>query len=158
MALAVKDKETVVFAQDNQVYILDCATGSIASTIDAPSASISSLSISEDRSLLLIASATGCAVHNLSNGARDSFHLLSDAGVVACAFHVHQPNRALIAVGHKLLGYDVGSPSEPSWSITLARASGNIVGIACSPYSKSLVAVATAGGAVSVINADKGKT
>lgn len=52
--------------------------------------------------------------------------------------------------------YDITRPSGPVRTITMSEAAtGEIVAIVCSPYSKTLLAVACSGGSVSVVDLDK---
>jgi protein NEDD1 len=54
--------------------------------------------------------------------------------------------------------YDTTRPSSPGKKIPMSEAvQGEICAIACSPFSKSLVAVATLGGSVAMIDLDKEK-
>lgn len=54
--------------------------------------------------------------------------------------------------------YDTTRPSGPLKTIPMNDATtGDIVSVACSPFSKTLVAVASAGGSVGLVDLDKDK-
>ncbi|KAF8809014.1 hypothetical protein BYT27DRAFT_7254899 [Phlegmacium glaucopus] len=62
----------------------------------------------------------------------------------------------LVAAGKQILIYDTTRPSVPIKTITLTEAaSGNITAIACSPFSKTLIAAATSGGFIGLIDLEK---
>ncbi|EMD38240.1 hypothetical protein CERSUDRAFT_93771 [Gelatoporia subvermispora B] len=70
---------------------------------------------------------------------------------------MHTRTRLLVGCGAHVLVYDT-SRSLPTKSIALEKKRiGEIVAIACSPFSKSLVAVACSGGYVSLLDIEKEK-
>ncbi|KAJ7452492.1 WD40-repeat-containing domain protein [Mycena galericulata] len=99
-------------------------------------------------------------VDNLLLGSHTVLRGLNLAGqrINTCAFHPHSRTRLLLGVGKQLLIYDTTRPSGPLKTIPMNDATtGDIVSVACSPFSKTLVAVASASGNVGLVDLDKEK-
>ncbi|KAI0032806.1 WD40-repeat-containing domain protein [Vararia minispora EC-137] len=166
-ALIVKDKGTLVFATGSNVHSLEhSASASSSSKIvhslpphPDPSAPVISLSLSNDNTLLAVASAHAVLIHNLSLGVHTILRgLPSDAAVTSCVFHPHSRVRLFLGIARELVVYDITRPSGASRVIPMGdNAEGDIVAVACSPYSKTLLAVACSGGYVAMVDLDKEK-
>jgi protein NEDD1 len=62
----------------------------------------------------------------------------------------------LLGVGREVVIYDSTRPSGPLRMIRIpGSSSGNIVSMAASPFSKSLVAAATSNGDIALVDLDK---
>ncbi|KAJ7709971.1 WD40-repeat-containing domain protein [Mycena rosella] len=154
--LVCKTKSSLAFATGDKVHVLESTK--VIQTFDSHKAPITSLSISND--LLASTSAGAAHVHNLLLGSHTVLRGLNLAGqrITTCAFHPHSRARLLLGVGKQLLVYDTTRPSGPVKSIPMNDAStGDIVSVACSPFSKTLVAVASASGNVALVDLDKEK-
>lgn len=121
---------------------------------------MTSLALSNDGSLLASTSANAVHVHNLSHGSHTSLRGLPAAvgNITTCAFHPHTRTRLLIGAGQHLLVYDTTRPSRPIKAVAVVDerdSSGEVVAIASSPFSKTLVAVACSGGLVSLLDLEK---
>ncbi|KAJ4481940.1 WD40-repeat-containing domain protein [Lentinula aciculospora] len=161
-SLLVKDKASVVICAGEKVHILDCgATTKISQTFTSHKDTVRSLSLSNDLTLLASTSYDAAYVHNLTLASHTLVRGLpvSDQQfITTCAFHPHTRTRLLIGVGKKLAVYDTTRPSGPLRVIPLNEtSSGNICAISCSPFSKTLVAVATTGGTLGLVDLDKEK-
>ncbi|KDQ33020.1 hypothetical protein PLEOSDRAFT_1091285 [Pleurotus ostreatus PC15] len=134
--------------------------GKTTQTLESHTSVISSISLSNDASLL--ASATSAVVHvyNLATGSNSVLRGLALAGqsIGACAFHSHSRTRLLLGIGRQFVVYDTTRPSSPVKTIPLdTSSSGDINAISSSPFSKSLVAVSTTGGYLGLIDLEKEK-
>lgn len=161
--LASKDRgSTVIFSRAQQVHVLQPLTGTVAQTFDSHNAPITSLALSNDGTLLATTSANAIHVHNLSHGAHTVLRGLPAAShtITSCTFHAHSRTRLLVGAGAQLLVYDTTRPSAPLKAIPLSKDKsgfGDIVSVASSPFSKTLVAVASSGGIVSLVDLEKEK-
>lgn len=160
--LIAKDKgQSLICAAGSSVHILDCASGAgkIAQTLTSHKTPVNSISLSNDGSLLASTSASSVHVHNLSMSSQSVLRgLPQGAPITTCAFHPHSRTRLLLGIGKQVVIYDTTRPSGPLKAVALSEAStGDIVAFACSPFSKTLVAVATSGGTVGLIDLDKEK-
>ena len=164
--LVAKDKGSLIFSAGSSVHFLEhsssiTATSRIAQTLNSPSnpGHIIGLSLSNDNTLLAAASASSVLIHNLSLSSHTILRdlPLSDGqSVSTCVFHPYSRIRLLLGIGRELVIYDITRPSGPVRTITMSEAAtGEIVAIVCSPYSKTLLAVACSGGSVSVVDLDK---
>ncbi|KAH9928089.1 WD40-repeat-containing domain protein [Fomitopsis serialis] len=142
-----------------RVRILDAHTGKISSTFDTHKAPVVSLSLSNDASLLASTSANAVHVHNLTHGAHTVLRgIPAGECVMTCAFHPHARTRLLVGTGARVLVYDTTRPSGPLKTIAVSTkkdSSGEIVSIASSPFSKTLVAVACSGGSIALVDLEK---
>ncbi|KAF7969518.1 hypothetical protein HWV62_27005 [Athelia sp. TMB] len=160
--LIAKDKgQSLIFGAADGVHTLDCASGSgkISQTFTSHKSTVNSISLSSDGTLLASTSPLSAHVHNLSLGSHTVLRGLPQAGeITTCAFHPHSRTRLLLGIGKQVIVYDTTRPSGPTKLIALNEATcGNIVALACSPFSKTLVAVATNAGGVGLIDLDKEK-
>ena len=162
-ALASKDKgNTIILGSQDQVCVLDAHNGKVAFSLETHSGAVGGLALSPDGALLASTSSSVIPevhVHNLA-GALPHVELqgLPRRGdVSACTFHPHSKAKMLVAVGAQLLMYDIARPGAPMKSVQLDRRSGEVVAIACSPFSKSLVAVGCNTGVVNLVDLDKEK-
>ncbi|KAL6301609.1 quinon protein alcohol dehydrogenase-like superfamily [Sparassis latifolia] len=162
-ALASKDKgNTVVFSTAQQVHSLEVHSDKIVQTFDTHKALVTALALSNDGSLLATTSAAAAHVHNLTHGAHTVLRGLSagTGAIAACVFHPHSRTRLLLGAGTVLLAYDTTRPSGPIKTVLLTKekgCSGDIIAIASSPFSKTLVAVASSGGTIGLVDLDKEK-
>ncbi|KAI9460029.1 hypothetical protein F5148DRAFT_273117 [Russula earlei] len=116
---------------------------------------VHALSLSHDGTLLTVASAGAVVVHNLALGTQTALRGLPGP-VAVCTFHVHSRVRLLLGIGHELVIYDITRPSAPSRVASIGGGKmGDVVAVACSPYSKTLLAVACSEGYVALVDLDK---
>jgi protein NEDD1 len=168
-AVLAKDKGTLIFAAGAAVHTLEHSASpsssskivhSLAPHPDPDSgAPVLALSLSNDSTLLAAASPRAVLVHNLSLGAHTVLRgLPPGAPVSACVFHPHSRIRLFLGIARELVVYDISRPSGPSRVIPMGDvAEGSIVAVACSPYSKTLLAVACACGYVALVDLDREK-
>jgi protein NEDD1 len=160
--LAVKDKGTLILSMGNAVHMVEHSSSASSPTkivqtlpVHPDSNPIHALSLSHDSTLLTVASPNAVVVHNLALGTQTTLRKLPGR-VAVCTFHVHSRVRLLLGVSHKLVIYDITRPSGPSRVTSIGDgATGDVVAIACSPYSKTLIAVACSGGYIALVDLDK---
>jgi protein NEDD1 len=155
-----KDKGSLIFSAGEDIHVLDCGSvPKISQTFDSHKTPVTSLSLSNDTSLLSSTSAAAAHVHNLSLGSHTVLRGLPLGGHISTSvFHPQLRTRLLIGVGKQLVVYDTTRPSGPMKTVALSEtSSGDIIAIACSPFSKTLVAVATTGGSVGLVDLEKEK-
>ncbi|KAF8503702.1 hypothetical protein F5888DRAFT_1664297 [Russula emetica] len=160
--LAVKDKGTLILSMGNTVHMIEHSSSAssptkIVQTLpEHPDSNpIHALSLSHDSTLLTVASPNAVIVHNLALGTQTTLRKLPGR-VAVCTFHVHSRVRLLLGISHKLVIYDITRPSGPSRVTSIGDGvSGDVVAVACSPYSKTLIAVACSGGYVALVDLDK---
>ncbi|KAI0672926.1 WD40-repeat-containing domain protein [Trametes maxima] len=163
VSLLSKDRgSTIIYGQGQQIVVLSTSTGKPANTFDTHKAPVTSLSLSNDASLLASTSAHAIHVHNLTLASHTALRgIPSGAGSIStCAFHPHSRTRLLVGLGSQLLVYDTTRPSGPAKTIEIDKEKKNlgpIVAVSCSPFSKTLVAVACSGGMVALVDLEKEK-
>ncbi|KAI0372956.1 WD40 repeat-like protein [Pilatotrama ljubarskyi] len=163
VSLLYKDRgSTVIYGQGQQVIVSSTITGNITNTFDTHKAPITSLSLSNDSSLLASTSARAIHVHNLTLASHTVLRGIpaGSRDITSCAFHPHSRTRLLIGLGSHLLVYDTTRPSGPAKVVDIDKEKKNlgpVVAISCSPFSKTLVAVALCGGTVALIDLEKEK-
>ena len=159
--LVAKDRFTVIFDTGDKIHALECGpTPKVSQIFEAQKTSVTSLSLSNDNTLLASTFANAVHVHNLTLGSHSVLRGLTLGGqdITTAAFHPHCRTRLLVAAGKQIMIYDTTRPSGPMKSISLTDAtSGTITAIACSPFSKTLIAAATSGGFVGLIDLEKEK-
>ncbi|KAJ6547495.1 WD40-repeat-containing domain protein [Mycena capillaripes] len=154
--LVCKTKSSLAFATADKIHVLESTK--VVQTFDSHKAPITSLALAND--LLASTSAGAAHIHNLLLGSHTVLRGLNLAGqrITTCAFHPHSRARLLLGVGKQLVVYDTTRPSGPLKTIPMNDAStSDIVSVACSPFSKTLVAVASASGSVGLVDLDKDK-
>lgn len=162
-SLVAKDKgQALIFGASTKVHVLEYGSGvgKVVQTFASHKSPINSLSLSNDSTLLASTSSSAAHVYNLSLGSHTVLRGLpqSAGAITTCEFHPHSRTRLLLGMGNQVLVYDTTRPSGPIKAVTMSDASsGDIVALACSPFSKTLVAVATCGGSVGLIDLDKEK-
>lgn len=162
-SLIAKDNgQAIIFNESNNIHVLEygSGTGKVTQTFTSHKSPVNALSLSNDSTLLASVSSSAAHVHNLSLGSHTVLRGLpqSSGQIITCAFHPHSRTRILLGQGKQILIYDTTRPSGPVKVIPMNDAtSGDIVAVACSPFSKTLVAVATSGGNVGLIDLDKEK-
>jgi protein NEDD1 len=160
--IAIKDKGTLILSMGSNVHIVEHSSSAHSSTkivqtlpTHPDSEPIHSLSLSHDSTLLTVASAGAVIVHNLALGAQTTLRGLPGR-VAVCTFHVHSRVRLLLGISHNLVIYDITRASGPSRIASIGDgAEGDVVAVACSPYSKTLLAVACSGGYIALVDLDK---
>ncbi|EJF66116.1 WD40 repeat-like protein [Dichomitus squalens LYAD-421 SS1] len=163
VALLSKDRgSTLICARGQQATVLSSQAGKVAHTFDTHKATITSLSLSNDCTLLASTSAHAIHVHNLTLASHTVLRGIpaGSGDITTCAFHPHSRTRLLVGRGTQLLVYDTTRPSGPAKVIPLDKEQkkpGCIVSISCSPFSKTLVAIACSGGMVTLIDLEKEK-
>lgn len=161
--LISKDKgNTLVFAIANKLHILECGDGGKPlQTLETHKSPITSLAVSNDSVILASTSRTSIHIHNLSLSTQAHTVLRGFApssGPTTCKFSPHLRTRLLVGSGHTLYIYDTSRPAGPLKTIPIRDvASGDIVAVSCSPFSKTLVAAACSSGAVGLVDLDKEK-
>ncbi|KAI0273483.1 WD40-repeat-containing domain protein [Gloeopeniophorella convolvens] len=162
-SLAVKDKGSLIVSMGSAVHIVEHSSlpsscAKIAQTLPPhPDAvhPVHALSLSHDSTLLAAASAGAAVVHNLALGVQTPLRGLPGP-VAVCTFHAHSRVRLFLGVGPALVVYDITRPSGPSKVAPIGDgAEGDVVAVACSPYSKTLLAVACSSGYVALVDLDK---
>ena len=157
--LVTKEKNAVIFSAGSKVHILECDTNpQILQTFNTHKTPVNSLTLSNDNTLLASTSSGALHVHNLSVGSHSVLRGLTNQDIKTSAFHPHVRTRLLVAAGKQLMVYDTTRPSGPMKTIVMNEsATGDIAFVACSPFSKTLVAVATTTGFVGLVDLDKEK-
>ena len=154
-----KDKNTLIYTVAREIHTW--THPALTSKIASHKSPITSLSLSNDSNLLASTSSDGVHVHNLAVGSHTVLKGLPTASTIsASTFHPHICTRLLLGVAKQLLVYDTTRPSSPLKTILLgepATAVGDIIAVACSPFSKTLVAVGTACGTVGTLDLEKEK-
>ena len=158
-ALAIRDKgNSILYNNGAEITILDTPSGNVTQNFNLHKTNVTSLSLSNDTTLLASTSTDTVLVHNLTMASHTVLRGLPTGDITTCVFHTHTRTRLLIGIGNQLAIYDTSRPSSPAKVISLEKAgSGRIVSIACSPFSKTLLAVACAGGLVGLVDLDKDK-
>ncbi|KAJ7685119.1 WD40-repeat-containing domain protein [Mycena polygramma] len=154
--LISRARSSLVFATADKIHVLESTK--VEQTFDCHKSPITSLALSND--LLASTSAGAAHIHNLSLGSHTVLRGLNLAGqqITTCAFHPHSRARLLLGVGKQLVVYDTTRPSGPVKTIPMNDTNtGDIVSVACSPFSKTLVAVASASGFLGLVDLDKEK-
>ena len=160
--LTVKDKGTLILSMGSAVHMVEHSSSASSPTkivqtlpLHPDSDPIHALSLSHDSTLLTVASPGAVVVHNLALGTQTTLRGLPGR-VAVCTFHVHSRVRLLLGISHKLVIYDITRPSGPSRVTSIGDGkAGDVVAVACSPYSKTLLAVACSGGYVALVDLDK---
>jgi len=158
--LVVKDKSTVIYGAGCSIHILGCGDQKpkVVQSFGPYEQDILSLSLSNDTTLLACGLSNAAYIHNLTTGSQTTLRgLPSNSSITICKFHPHVRTRLLIGSLDQLLVYDTTRPSIPMKIIPMNDAGTCIQAIACSPFSKTLVAVAMSDGGVGLIDLDKEK-
>jgi protein NEDD1 len=162
--IIAKDNGSVIGALSNRIAVFAAIPSSsdyaIVETIDVHASPVTSLAISIDGAVLASASQTTVYIHILESGSHTALRGLppSSEEPSLCAFSPHFRTRLIVGSGQVLYVYDVHRPSSPAKTIPLgSSANGDVVSLACSPYSKTLVAVACEGGSVHLVDLEKEK-
>ncbi|KAG6815972.1 hypothetical protein H0H93_008735, partial [Arthromyces matolae] len=161
--IVCKDKATLILSAGNKVDILECgSTPKITQSLESHKSPITSLSLSNDATLLASTTSNAVHIHNLTLGSHTVLRGIPSSsggsGITTAVFHPHTRTRLLVGIGKQVLVYDTTRPASSIKSISLNEASsGEIAVVACSPFSKTLVAVATSGGHLGLIDLDKEK-
>lgn len=159
--MVVKDNQVLIFAKEQKAYALNCETGEITATYEGHGYPITSLSLSKDYSLLGTASASECIVVDLGDAKQTVLQGIAEDSTLSsiCVFHKHSRTRFIFCNNHTIHLFDYTKPSSPVKTITLSsKVTGIIVAATCSPFSKSLAAVASSDGTVCLVDleAEKG--
>ncbi|KAG1742422.1 WD40-repeat-containing domain protein [Suillus occidentalis] len=151
-AMAVTPSGNVVLGAGRKVIVLEYVAGSakVLKTYETHGSAITALAVSNDSTLIASASFKGVHIYDALVPARQ---LSLPPPNSTITFHPHVRTRLLLSLGCDILVYDVDKPSAPVKPISIGR---DVVGIACSPFSKTLVAVASTGD-VGLVDLDKDK-
>ncbi|KAF9652903.1 WD40 repeat-like protein [Thelephora ganbajun] len=162
--VVAKDNGTIICALSNRIAMLESTPSSndytIVRTIDVHTSPVTSLAISNDGVVLASTSQTTVHIHSLESGSHTVLRGLpqSSEEPSLCTFSPHFRKKLIVGSGQVLYVYDITRPSSPSRTIPLgSSANGDVVSLVCSPYSKTLVAVACEGGTVHLVDLEKGK-
>jgi protein NEDD1 len=157
-AMAVTPSGNIVLGVGRKVIVLEYTTGSakVLKTFESHGTTITALAMSNDSTLIASASSKGVHIHNLLVPSKHTCLPLPTSAprsVSTMTFHPHARSRLLLGLGSDILVYDVDKPSAPVKPITVGQ---DVVGIACSPFSKTLIAVASTN-SVGLVDLDKDK-
>jgi len=162
--IVVKDNGTIISGLSNRIAVMNTTPPSsdytVVRTIDVHTSPVTSLAISNDGTVLASTSQTTVYIHNLESGSHTALRGLpqSSGEPSLCTFSPHFRTKLIVGSGQVLYVYDVTRPSSPVKTIPLGgSANGDVVSLACSPYSKTLVAVACEGGTVHLVDLEKEK-
>ncbi|KXN92980.1 Protein NEDD1 [Leucoagaricus sp. SymC.cos] len=158
--MVVKDKSFLIYGSGNSIHILECRsqTPKVIQSLGPHKHDILSLSLSNDSTLLACGLSNAAYVHNLTTGSQTTLRGLSSTSAFAmCVFHPHVRTKLLVGLRDQLFVYDTTRPSAPLRVIVMNDAGTCISAIACSPFSKTLVAVAMSNGHVGLVDLDKDK-
>jgi len=162
--IVAKDNGTVICALSNRITVLDFTPSSgdyaIVRTIDSHTSPVTSLAISNDGAALASTSQTAVYIHNLESGTHTVLRGLPQSSEEPsfCTFSPHLRTKLVVGSGQVLYVCDITRPSSPAKTIPLGSgANGDVVSLVCSPYSKTLVAVACEGGTVHLVDLEKEK-
>jgi protein NEDD1 len=154
--IVVPDDDTVLFGAGSRLRLYDTKRRAVVHDIDAHPSALTGLALSHDRSLAASTSASTALVHDLRHAPPSLTALgalpASGAPLSACVFHPHTRTRLLLAAGRDLVVYDTARPAAPLRTIA---APGDIVGVSCSPFSKTLVALACSNATVCLADLEK---
>lgn len=168
-ALLSKDGDTLIYSSGNEVSLVESTSGQELYNLELQVQDITLLSLSKDRTLVA-SSATSGEVHvhsldseaphvvlgGINEKAEDGVKRSRFSGeVTALAFHAHVRTKLLLALGSRVFVYDTSQPAAPLKTILLNKLQGRLVSIACSPFSKTLVAVASSSGSVCLVDIEK---
>ncbi|KAJ3830630.1 WD40-repeat-containing domain protein [Lentinula raphanica] len=162
LSLVVKDTTVVIIAAGEQVQMLECGSiVKISETSNSHTDIVNSLSLSSDSTLCASTSRNAVHVHDLvlsSHTPLQGLPVSDQYSIETCAFHSHSRTRLLLGIGKQFVIYDINQPSRPLKVIPLSdNTPGNITAISCSPFSKTLIAIATSGGTIGLVDLDKEK-
>jgi len=162
--IVAKDNSTIIGALSSKIAVLEsnpCSSDyTIVKTIDIHTSPVISLAISKDGAVLASTSQTAVYIHTLGIDSHTALRGLpqSSEEPPLCAFSPHFRSKLIVGSGQVLYVYDVTRPSSPTKTIPLGSgANGDVVSLACSPYSKTLVAAACEGGTVHLVDLEKEK-
>jgi len=146
--------ESIVFSISNRICTLDSRK---PKTLDSHKGSVNCLALSVDSQTLASTSPDAVRIHHFATGVTTALRgLPTEESITSCLFHPHARTRLLVASESQVLVYDTNRPSQPTKAIFLDDPdSGPIVGLASSPFSKSLVAAITADGRLGLIDLEK---
>ena len=146
--------ESIVFSISNRICSLESRKPKI---LDTHKRSINCLALSVDGQTLASTSSDAVHIHHFETGVTTTLRgLPTEESITSCLFHPHARTRLLVASENQVLVYDTNCPDQASKIILLDDpSSGPIVGLASSPFSKSLVAAITADGRLGLIDLEK---
>lgn len=155
--VVVTDRDCILFSSREKIHLLEGKT--VTQTFGMHKSPISSMALSSDLSLLASTCVDSVHIRNMAQGSTTSLRGLPlGQDITTCTFHPHSRTRLLVGVGKQLVVYDTAKPSAPVKAIGLGDGViGNVVAIACSPFSKTLVACCTSGGNVGLVDLEKEK-
>ena len=162
--IVVKDNGTIIGALSNRIVVLESTPSSgdyaIVGSIDSHTSPVTSLAISNDGVVLASTSQTKVYIHDLGSDTHTALRGLpqSSEEPSLCTFSPHLRTKLIVGSGQVVYVYDVNRPSSPVKTIPLgSSANGDVVSLACSPYSKTLVSAACEGGTVHLVDLEKDK-
>jgi protein NEDD1 len=150
---------TVLCSSSTTIYAIHklTTTAEHVQSIQTHQTPIVGLSLSNDGTLLASASNDAVHIHNIAKSTPVHTVLralpLKRETVSTCEFHPHFRTRLLIGIGRQLVLYDTSRPSGPIRTYSTEEVETEM--ISCSPFSKTLVAVANKRGNVALIDLEK---
>lgn len=157
---STEKSSTIVFSRAESIYFVETQTGKVSQTLDTHRTPVISISPSNDYTLLASASSKAVHVHNLSSSSHTALRGLPSGEITTCVFHPHFRTRLLLGISSELVVYDTAKPSAPLKVIPMDKGKdehGDIVAIACSPFSKTFAAVACSRGFLNFLDIEKQK-
>lgn len=162
--IIVRDNGSIIGAFSNKIAFFEPIPSSgdyaVVRTIDVHTSPITSLAISNDGTVLASASQTTVYIHTFESGSHTTLRglpRLSEEPPL-CTFSPHFRTKLIVGSGQVLYICDISRPSSPTKTIPLgSSANGDVVSLACSPYSNTLVAAACEGGSVHLVDLEKEK-
>jgi WD40 repeat protein len=162
--LLTKDKSTLLFSVPgtSKIHIISLASSGkpvqVLETHKYPN-HITSLALSNDATLLASTSASTVHVHNLTLNSHTILRGLPVGEITCSAFHPHTRTKLLLGLATQLVIYDTTRPSGPLKTIPIPNGAskGHIVGITCSSFSKTLVALGLSAGYIAIVDLEKDK-
>lgn len=162
--IVAKDNGTIICALSNRIAVLGSTPLSgdygIVKAISVHTSPVTSLAVSNDGAVLASTSQTMVYIHNLESDSHTPLRgrPQSSEEPSLCTFSPHIRTKLIVGSGQVLHVYDITRPSSPTRTIPLgSSANGDVISLACSPYSKTLVAVACEGGTVHLVDLEKEK-
>lgn len=157
-AMTVSPSGNIVLGIGRKVVVVEytAGTGKVLKTFESYATTVTALAVSNDSTFIASASSKGVHIHDLIVPAKHtSLHLPSSTpkSITTLMFNFYVRTRLLLGSGCDILVYDVTKPSTPVKIIGIGQ---DVMGIASSPFSKTLVAVASTG-SVNLVDLDKEK-
>jgi protein NEDD1 len=149
--------DALVYTTNTTIHILSPARARAAQIIVSHDTPVTAIALSNNVSLIASVTSSEVHIHNiaLKKTAPIVLRLPPSVPVTTALFHPHACTRLVLGAGTLLFVFDTAKPDDPPRCITVET--GDIKAMSCSPFSKSLIALATSGGSVGLVDLDKEK-